>query len=124
MAETVVPHYTLIGTGYAEMPMDGKRYRFHVERYRHDDGTEWGRIVGKEEIPDVGPYLWVPSYGVSEAAETQYMIEEWEYEKTHPDPDQKAWIEERRHAVQKRFDLYNELRDERARLARKLKGSR
>ena len=33
----------LIGTGVAEMPQDGRRYRFLIERYRHDDGSEWER---------------------------------------------------------------------------------
>lgn len=119
MVETIVPHHTLVSTGYAEMPMDGRRYRFKVERYRHDDGTEWGRIVEKEEIPDVGMYLWIPSYGVTEPAEAQYLAEEWEHEKTHPDPDRHQWLAYHREQVRRERERYDEARDERARLIKK-----
>src|SRR4051812_38583717 len=47
MTEVLMNKIQVISTGYAEMPMDGRRYRFRVERYRDDDGNEWGRIVDK-----------------------------------------------------------------------------
>lgn len=114
MPETIVPKHTLVGVGYAEMCQDGRRYRFKVERYRHDDGSEWGRIVERQEIPDIGPQLWIPSYGVESPAEAQYLAEEWEYEKSHPHPlDQEFWSQHR-DTAKKQFTRYNELRDERA----------
>lgn len=113
MPETFVRKYKLVGTGYAEMPMDGRRYRFRVERYRADDGSEWGRIVEKQEIPNVGPYLWIPSY-CHEAAEAQYLEEEAAYEKEHPHPDDVSWWGEHRAQASKTMDAYNEARDARA----------
>lgn len=114
MTEVSVPKHTLISTGYAEMPADGRRYRFRVERYRSDDGSEWGRIVEKQEIPDVGPYLWIPSYGVQSPAEAQYLTEEWEYEQEHPNPLDQEWWASHRDEAGKRMTKYNELRDARA----------
>ena len=119
MVETYIPKHKLVSTGYAEMPMDGRRYRFKVERYVDDEGNEWGRIVDKEEIPDTGLYLWIPSYGVTEAAEAEYLTEEWEYEKTHPDPVQAAWLAEHREMQAKRMALYNEARDARVEYIRR-----
>ena len=104
----------LIGTGVAEMPQDGRRYRFLIERYRHDDGSEWGQIVSMEEIPDVGPYLWIPSYGVTEPAEGQYLYEEHQFEKTHPDPNDVEWWGEHREKQRQQRQTYDELRDQRA----------
>ena len=104
----------LIGTGYAEMPQNGRRYRFLVERYRDDDGSEWGRIASMEEIPDVGPYLWIPSWGVDSQAETDYLVEEYEYEKTHPDPLTSEWWAEHRANQRRMMARYDEARDERA----------
>ena len=103
----------LIGTGVAEMPQDGRRYRFLIERYRHDDGSEWGQIVSMEEIPDVGPYLWIPSYN-TEPAEAEYLFEEAQYERTHPNPTDQEWWAEHRAQQQKQRDLYDEARDQRA----------
>ena len=104
----------LIGMGVAEMPQDGRRYRFLIERYRHDDGSEWGQIVSMEEIPDVGPYLWIPSYGVTDSAEGQYLYEEHEFEKTHPDASEQEWWEEHRERQRQQRQTYDELRDQRA----------
>src|SRR3989304_4798254 len=100
------------------MPQNGRRYRFLVERYRDDDGSEWGRIVSTEQIPDVGPYLWIPSWGVTEQAETDYLVEEHEDEKTPPDPITTEWWAQHRSEQRKRFNLYNELRDRRAEIIR------
>ena len=119
MPEVNMGKVHLVGTGYAEMPMDGRRYRFLVERYRHDDGSEWGRIVSMEEIPDVGPYLWVPSYGVTSPAEGQYLVEEHEYEQTHPHAETVEWWAEHRAQQGRRMQHYNELRDRRAEVVKR-----
>ena len=118
MTTTIVPKVHLIGTGYAEMPQDGRRYRFHIERYRDDAGEEWGQIVSMEEIPDVGPYLWIPSWG-ADASETQYLVEEHEHEKTHPDPVMTEWWAEHRAAQKKKLAFYDEARDYRVEIIRR-----
>ena len=115
----IVPKMQLISTGYAEMPMNGGRFRVQVERWRHDDGEEFGRVVSMEQIPDVGPYLWIPSWGATEAAETQYMVEEYEYEKAHPDPHETEWWGEHRAKQRAMMASYNEARDERAAIIRR-----
>jgi hypothetical protein len=101
-----------VGTGYAEMPQDGRRYRFKIEKYRDDDGQEWGQITSMEEIPDVGPYIWIPSYG-TEAAEADYMFGEWQEEQRAGSPET-SYLEAHRDVQSKRMNTYNELRDERA----------
>ncbi len=113
MPEAVIPKMKLVGTGYAELPQGGRRYRFLVERYRTDDGQDFGHIVSMEEVPDVGPYVWIPSWGV-EAAEAHYMMQEWEHEKQHPHPVEQEYLAERRHTASRKMDVYNDLRDERA----------
>ena len=118
MTTAIVQKQHLIGTGYAEMPHDGKRFRFHIERYRDDDGAEWGQILSMEEIPDVGPYLWIPSWG-ADASETQYLVEEHEYEKTHPDPFMAEWWSDHRTKQKQKMALYNEARDLRAEIIRR-----
>ena len=105
----------LVGTGYAEMPQDGRRYRFLVERYRHDDGSEYGHIVSMEEIPDVGPYLWIPSYNI-EASEADYLYEEAQYERTHPNAADQEWWAEHRANQQAKRSQYDEARDQRAKI--------
>lgn len=122
MPEIAVNKLKLVGTGYAEMPQDGRRYRFKVERYLHDDGTEYGKIVEMTEIPDVGPYLWVPSYGV-EAAEAEYLSEEFEHEKANPHPKDIEWWGEHRQKARQLKESYDEAREERARhVTRRLRG--
>jgi len=113
----IVPHLTLIGTGYAELPQNGRRYRFQIERYRDDEGSEFGRIVSMEEVPDVGPYMWIPSYGV-EAAEAEYMFGEWQQEQKSPNLDDAVYLAEHRYKQAQRMNNYNELRDERAKRLR------
>ena len=114
MTTVISSKMTLISTGYAEMPADGKRYRFLIERYHNDDGSDWGRIVSREEIPDVGPYLWIPSYGATSAAEADYLREEYEYEKDHPNPGQAEWEGERQEQQARVRANYDEARDARA----------
>lgn len=118
MTTVMVPKMQLVGQGYAEMPHDGKRYRFHIERYRDDDGEEWGQITSMEEIPDTGPYLWIPSWG-ADAAETQYLVEEHEYEKMHPDPETAEWWANHRTEQKRKMALYNDARDMRAEIIRR-----
>ena len=113
MPEVLMNKLKLIGTGYAEMPQDGRRFRFQVERYRSDDGHEFGRIVSMEEVPDVGPYVWIPSYGV-EAQEAEYMFGEWQHDQANPNPLESEWMAEHRAEQDRRMNDYNELRDERA----------
>lgn len=110
----------LIGSGYAEMPRDGRRFRFHIERYRHDDGSEWGVITSMDEIPDVGPYLWIPSYGAENADEVDHLRQEYEYDTANPNPEQQEWNGRREQTKARKMEVYNELRDERARI---IKGS-
>lgn len=114
MTEVLVNKMTLIGTGYAELHEGGRRWRFLVERYRHDDGTEFGQIVSKEEIPDVGPMLWIPSWGSSSPDEAQYLRDEYEHEKAHPDPGEAEWWSEHRANTALMRERYDEARDERA----------
>ncbi len=118
MTEVIMNKLKLVGSGYAEMPQNGRRYRFHIERYRHDDGTEFGRVVSMEEIPDVGPYLYIPSYGV-EADEAQHMFEEHQYEQAHPDPLEQEWLAEHRADQGRQRQRYDELRDRRAEVIRR-----
>lgn len=113
MTTVLMNRHHLVGTGYAEMCHDGRRYRFKVERYVDDAGEEWGRIVEQQEIPDVGPQLWVPSYNI-EAAEAQYLSEEFEHEKKNPHPLDVEWWGEQREGARRRMALYDELRDARA----------
>jgi len=114
MPEVLMNKVRCVGVGHYEMPADGRRYRFTVERWRHDDGTEFGRIISREEIPDIGPQLMIPSYGTGSADEAQYLRDEWEHEKTHPHPlDVEFWGQHRAEAM-KRLEVYNELRDARA----------
>ena len=114
MTTVVVNKRTLIGTGYVDLPVGGRRFRYHVERYRDDDGEEWGKIVSVEQIPDVGPYLWIPSYAVSSPDETEYLLQEHEYEQAHPDPQTVEWWAEHRAEQKRRMTLYDEARDARA----------
>ena len=120
MVEALVGKYKLIGVGYAEMPMNGGRMRFRVERYQHDDGSEWGRIVDSEMIPETGrPYLWIPSYGVESASEADYLREEWEHEEKNPNAEHTEWLAEHRERAKRRMETYNELRDQRAALIKR-----
>ncbi len=114
MTDVLMNKFHLVGRGYAEMPQDGRRYRFLIERYRHDDGTEWGQIVSMEEIPDVGPYLWVPSWGADSPEEADHLHEEQTYEQEHPHPLDEEWWAQHRDVQTKRKVLYDELRDKRA----------
>lgn len=109
----------LVGTSVAEMPRDGRRFRFHVERYRSDDGEEWGQITSMEEIPDVGTYLWIPSYGTENADETEHLRLEYEYEKANPKPQEQEWNAQRVASRATKMDWYNDLRDARAELIRR-----
>ena len=118
MPEILMNRMKLVGTGYAEMPQDGRRYRFTIERYRTDDGQDFGRIVSMEEVPDVGPYIWIPSYGI-EASEAEYMFQEWEHERANPNPMEAEWLSEHRQEQARRMNDYNELRDERAKRVRR-----
>lgn len=104
----------LIGKGYAEMPQDGRRYRFNIERYRHDDGSEWGVITSMEEIPDVGEYLWIPSTGVETEDELQHMRDEYYYEKQNPSDEEADWVARRYERKTQMLDTYDEYRDRRA----------
>lgn len=128
MTDTHVKKMHLIGSGYAEMPKDGRRFRFRIERYRHDDGTEWGQITSMEEIPDVGPYLWVPSWGAENADEVEHMLDELHYEEANPTAEKAAWDGGRAESRRLKFQMYDELRDERAkrikRSPRTLQGAR
>lgn len=110
MTEINMQRMRLIGRGYAEMPQDGRRYRFLIERYRHDDGTEYGHIVSMEEIPDVGPYLWIPSMGIESEDELQYLRDEFAYDSAKQDD----WWGEHRDRQKQMMERYNELRDARA----------
>ena len=103
----------LVGSGYAEMPQDGKRYRYQINRWRDDSGQEWGEIVSREQVPDVGPYMWIPSYHI-EPAEAQYLQEEYEYERAHPHPIDREQLAEHRAKMQGVRTLYDEARDARA----------
>ena len=80
MTEVLMNKVQHIGKGYAEMPQDGRRFRFEIDRYRHDDGTEWGVITSMTEMPDVGDYLWIPSHGVETEEEIQHLRDEYEYD--------------------------------------------
>lgn len=106
----------LVGSGYAEMPHDGRRFRFHIERYRHDDGSEWGVITSMEEIPDVGEYLWIPSHGVETADEVQHLTDEYRYEEENPTDEKVDWDARRRQRKGEMLDNYDELRDARAKV--------
>ncbi len=109
----------LVGSGVTEMPQDGRRFRFHVDRYRHDDGTEWGVITKMEEIPDTGEYLLIPSYGVETADELQHMRDEYEYEKANPTAERQEWDGQHTERKQQLMESYDELRDHRAELIRR-----
>lgn len=91
MTLAVVKKMALIGSGYLELPQGGRRYKFLVERYRHDDGSEFGKIVSMEEIPDVGPCLIIPSFAARDADEAEHMKAEYEYEQANPHPIDQAW---------------------------------
>ena len=110
----------LVGTGVAEMPQDGRRYRFHIERYRHDDGSEWGVITSVEEIPDVGDYLWIPSYGVETGDELQHMRDEHAYEQANPPLAKQDWDAMRTAHKKQIMDGYDEMRDARAEAAKRM----
>lgn len=112
----VVKKLTLIGSGYLELPENGRRYRFLVERYRHDDGSEYGRIVSVEEIPNVGPHLIIPSWAARDPEEAQALADEWEYEKTHPDPLEAEWWAEHRADAAKNNERYRDWIEERIQL--------
>ena len=117
MPEVLMNKHKHVGTSYAEMPQDGRRFRFTIEKYRTDDGEEFGQVVSMEEIPDIGPYLWIPSWG-TESAESTYLFEEYQSEP----PRDAEYMAEHRAKQAKRMNDYNELRDERAkRIARKSK---
>ncbi len=109
----------LVGSGYAEMPQDGRRFRFHIERYRHDDGSEWGVITSMEEIPDVGPYLWIPSYGAENADEVDWLRDEYEYDQANPNPEEQEWNGRRQQDRTRKMKVYDELRDARAEIIRR-----
>ena len=106
------------------MPQDGRRYRFVIDKYRHDDGTEYGQIVSVDEIPDVGPYIWVPSWGATSPDEAEYLADEFEYERQHPHPQDVERWGEHREAQRRRRLLYDELRDKRAELIKRTVGGR
>lgn len=128
MTEAYVNKIHLIGSGYYEMPKDGRRFRFHVERYRHDNGEEFGQITSMEEIPDVGPYLLIPSWGAENADEVEHMYQELQYEEANPTPEKQDWDGGRAESRRMKFQMYDELRDERAkrikRSPRTLQGAR
>lgn len=115
-ATTLMNKIRLVGTGYAEMPQDGRRFRFQIERYRHDDGSEWGQIVSMEEIPDVGRYLWIPSYGAENADEVEHLVDEYEYDKANPTPEQQDWDGRRQETRTRKMEVYNDLRERRAKI--------
>lgn len=114
MPDAFVPTMRLVGRGYAEMPQDGRRFRFLVERYRDDDGNEWGSIVDMQEVPDVGPYRWIPSLGVESEEELQYLRDEQDYDLAK----QADWWGEHRERQRQMMERYNELRDKRAAIVR------
>ena len=118
-ANVLMNRVKLIGSGYAEMPQDGRRFRFLVERYRHEDGTEWGQIVSMEEIPEVGRYLFIPSYGAENADEADWLRREYEYERANPTPEQQEWDGRRQESKARKMEVYTELRDERAKVIKR-----
>ena len=103
----------LVGSGYAEMPQDGRRYRYQINRWRDDSGQEWGEIVSREQIPEQGQYMWIPSYNI-EPAEAEYLKEEYEYEREHPNPIDQERMAEHRAKMQRVRTRYDEARDARA----------
>jgi hypothetical protein len=119
MTEIAVPKFHHVGTSIAEMPQDGHRYRFVIEKYRHDDGTEWGQIVSMEEIPDAGLYMWVPSWGARDAREAQYLADEFAYEREHPHPQDVEQLGQHREYMRRQRVLYDELRDKRAEIVKR-----
>lgn len=119
MTEIAVPKLHHVGTSVAEMPQDGRRYRFVIEKYRHDDGSEYGEIVSMTEIPDIGPYMWVPSWGAGSPDEAQHLVAEFQHERQHPHRQDVEQWGEHRERVQKQRALYDELRDKRADLVKR-----
>jgi hypothetical protein len=106
-----------IGCGYVEMPQDGRRFRFHVERFRDDEGHEWGTVLGMEEIPDVGEYLIIPSLGV-EPSELEHMEAEYRYEKANPTDQDLAWQAHRSARKAHLKEWYRDMCDQRRTEAR------
>lgn len=106
----------MVGRGFAEMPMNGRRFRFEIERYKHDDGSEFGQVISMEEVPDVGEYLWIPSHGVETADEVQHLRDEYEYEKANPTDEKVDWDARRRQRKANMLNNYDEFRDVRAKL--------
>lgn len=119
MTEMHVPKIKLVGDGYLEVPRDGRRFRLHVKRYRHDDGSEWGVVESMEEIPDVGPMLMIPTCGAENADEIEHMRAEYDYELANPTDAEADWRGRRAQARLAKFTLYDELRDHRAKIIKR-----
>ncbi len=119
----------LVGSGYCEMPRDGRRFRFHVNRYRHDDGTEWGEILSMTEVPHTGqPYLYIPTFGAENGDEVDFLRQEFEYEQANPTAEQADWNGRRQQTRLRKMQGYNDYREQRADIIRRsprtLKGGR
>lgn len=120
MTDAFVPKYQEIGHGYAEMPYNGRRYRFEVKQYVNDAGERYGEIMGMTEIPETGqPYVWIPSFGVEGRDEMEYLKAELQEEQRNPHPLDAEWWAEHRARTQQMRNLYDEARDERAKRAGK-----
>lgn len=119
MTEINMNKVKLVGKGYAEMPQDGRRYRFEIERYRHEDGSEWGSVVSMKQIPDAGPLLWIPSWGAQDPQESDHLYQEYEYEKDHPTGSERERWGEHRERVGVMRQSYDEARDHRAELVKR-----
>lgn len=119
MTEINMQKLHFVGKGFAEMPQNGRRYRFEIARYRHDDGSEFGEVLSMTEVPDVGLYSWIPSWATRSEDEAEYLHQEQEYEKEHPHPEDVERMGEHRATQKKRMDAYNEMRDKRADLIKK-----
>lgn len=119
MTEVLMNKMHLIGVGYAEMPHDGRRYRFCIERYRNDDGSEWGRVVSTEEVPEKGPYIWIPSWGTRGHDEAEHLFQEAQHEQEHPHPLDAEYLAQHREKQSRKMQRYDELREKRADLVKK-----
>lgn len=113
MPDVFVQRHHLIGTGVYEEMQDGRRYRFTVEKYRDDDGEEFGRIVSQVEVPNVGPILFIPPYAV-EPGEADEMLASYEYELYNPNPLDVEHRQQHEETRSKMFAAYDEMRDARA----------
>ena len=117
--EMHVPKIKLIEDGYLEVPRDGRRFRFHIKRYQHDDGSQWGQVESMEEIPDVGPMLMIPPGAAENVDEIEHMRAEYDYELANPTDAEADWLGHRAQARLNKFALYDELRDRRAKIIKR-----